>query len=343
MQLPYQNFPKLGGRFVSEFGMHGFPDIRTGKVFAPEQKSLYPNSKVMDCHNKSRGAENKMGRYLWENFRMPTSMEGFVYLSQLLQAEALDHAIIHWRGEWKGVGHELNAGSIIWQLQDSNSTTSWSLVDYYFRPKPAFFTTTRAFAPLSVGIARTPVWHFVDENDRHDTDIPTFEVWGSNLKVEERKVELRLRMYDIAYKKEIDLGAQGKGQFTLKANSSTELGVFKSPEAVVEDSYVILSATIHDPTTGVELCRKVSWPEPYRYLDLPEDSDVEVIAEGDQVRLVCQKYPVKGLVAYVFPEDGEDAEWEDNMWDLMPGEEVQVCARGLNGRKVHARHLAVNK
>lgn len=28
-QEPYQSFDKLGGRFVSEFGMQGFPDLKT--------------------------------------------------------------------------------------------------------------------------------------------------------------------------------------------------------------------------------------------------------------------------------------------------------------------------
>ncbi len=339
-QRPYQEYSQLGGRFVSEFGMHGFPDMRTVEVFAPGQKDLYPNSKMMDRHNKSRGAEYKMGLYLWQNFRMPTSMEAFVYLSQLLQAEALDHALVPWRREWKGVGHELNAGSIIWQLNDSNPTTSWALVDYYFRPKPAFFTTTRAFAPVSVGIARTPVWHFIDENNKHETDIPTFEVWGSSFKAEKLEVELHLKMYDIAYKKEVELGAQAKSKFTLEANQSTELTKFKSPEAVKEDSYVILSATLF--SGGKQIARKVSWPEPYRYLDLPEDSGVAIQAEGDHVKLTCGKYPVKGLMAYVHHRDGEDAEWEDNMWDLMPRDVVEIEAKGLESRKVHVRHLAAN-
>lgn len=115
-ELHYQRFGELGGRFVSEFGLHGFPDIRTIKVFAPEEKDRYPNSKIMDSHNKSHGAEYKLGKYLWSNFQMPTTIESFVYLSQLLQAEALDHALIPWRRDWRGENRELNAGALIWQV-----------------------------------------------------------------------------------------------------------------------------------------------------------------------------------------------------------------------------------
>lgn len=53
--LHYQQYPELGGRFVSEYGMHGFPDIRTVKHYCPDPELRYPNSKIMDTHNKSSG------------------------------------------------------------------------------------------------------------------------------------------------------------------------------------------------------------------------------------------------------------------------------------------------
>jgi beta-mannosidase len=324
---------------VSEFGMHGFPDMRTVRAFAPDEASHYPNSRMMDTHNKSRGSENRMGRYLWENFRMPTSMVSFVYLSQLLQAEALDYAVINWRRDFKGEGEELNSGSIIWQLNDSNPTTSWSLVDYYFRPKAAFYTTRRAFAPISVGISRTPVWHYLDENDPFPTNIPTFEIWGSSFHTEKREVELRLRMYDIAFLQEINLGSDAKQTFTLRPNCSTELCTLKSSADIKEASYVILSATLHDIQTGEEIAQKVSWPEPYRYLDLPNDTSINVKVGGEEVELECGKFPAKGVLAYVDEADGDEPEWEDNMYDLMPGEKVRLKVSGLGAREVHARHL----
>ena len=97
---------------------------------------------------------------------------------------------------------------------------------------------------------------------------------------------------------------------------------------------------MHDASTGAEIARKVSWPEPYRYLDLPRDTEVSVKVSGDQVELECGKYPAKGVLAYVDIESGEEPEWVDNMWDMMPGEKVTVKAPGLNGRAVKVRHLA---
>lgn len=153
-------------------------------------------------------------------------------------------------------------------------------------------------------------------------------------------MEVRLRMYDIAHRREVDLGAVSKATYILEANKPTDFPTVKSPSAVEETSYIILSASLHDATAGAEISRKVSWPEPYRYLDLPEDTEVKVNVSGEQVELECGKYPTKGVLAYVDDESGEEPDWEDNFWDLMPGEKVTVNASGLNGRTVYVKHLA---
>jgi beta-mannosidase len=204
----------------------------------------------------------------------------------------------------------------------------------------AFYSTARAFATKTIGISRDPIWHLVDNNKPHLTDIPTFQVWGSNLSFARQEVEIRLRMYDIDHRREVDLGAAAKATYTLEANKTTEFATIKCPPAVEETSYIILSASLHHAETGAEIARKVSWPEPYRYLDLPGDTHVSVKVTGEEVELECGKYPVKGVLAYVDDESGEEPSWEDNFWDMMPGEKVTVQAPGLDGRAVHVRHLA---
>lgn len=140
-QLHYQEFPRLGGRFVSEYGMHGFPDIRTVRHFAPEENDRFFNSRIIDCHNKSTGAETKLAKYLFSNFRTnPYDLEAYIYTSQLMQSEALTYANRNWRRGWKGKGKEECSGVLIWQLNDIYPVTSWALVDSFFRKKPAYFT-----------------------------------------------------------------------------------------------------------------------------------------------------------------------------------------------------------
>lgn len=341
-QLHYQEYPQLGGRFVSEYGMHGFPNIRVVEHFCPDPALRYPNSKIMDCHNKSSGADTKLGKYLSGNYRVNwNDMEDYIYASQLMQSEALTYANRAWRRNWKGPGKEECAGILIWQLNDIYPVTSWSLVDSFFIKKPAFFTTKRDFAPICIGISRDPVWHFVDENSRHDhpTDIPTFEVYVSSFLQEDSDVELRMRMYDWTTHKEIELGKLSQQKYTLAANQTTELLTVKCPAEVTEDSYIILAATLHDVATGKELSRHFSWPEPYRYLLTAHDTTVDVDVKGDVVELTCGKRPLKGLLAYVDKEDGNEADWTDNMYDLMPGDKVSLPVKGLDGRDVRTRWL----
>ena len=95
--------------------MHGLPDIRTIKYYCPDPKQQYPNSRIMDTHNKSGGAEQKMPKYLGANFRFDyTSLEQTIYCSQLMQCEALSYANRAWRRGWKGEGKEECAGILIW-------------------------------------------------------------------------------------------------------------------------------------------------------------------------------------------------------------------------------------
>ena len=344
-QLHYQNYPGLGGKFVSEYGMHGFPDLRTVKYFAPDPSTRYPNSKVMDCHNKSNGAESKMGKYLSANFRINWySMKDYIYLSQLMQSEALSYANRAWRRLWKGPGQEECSGILIWQLNDIYPVTSWSLADSFFRKKPAFFTVKRDFAPIMVGISRTPTWHFVDENKRHEhtTDIPTYEVYASNLLDAPQEVVLKLRMYDWSTHTEITLDSHlSTSTHTLKPNQSTELLTLDahSLSTVTESSYLLLGATLHSASSNTELSRHISWPEPYRYLLPAYNTSASTKVSTDSVEITCGAYPIKGLLAYVDDEDGEEADWAENMYDLMPGESVKLGVKGLDGRRVKTRWL----
>lgn len=60
-QEMYQNFDKLTGRFVSEFGMQAFPSIKTVDSFL-ESGSLerFSQSSTMDFHNKAAGQERRL-------------------------------------------------------------------------------------------------------------------------------------------------------------------------------------------------------------------------------------------------------------------------------------------
>jgi hypothetical protein len=74
-QEKYQIFDTLGGRFNSEFGMEAFPHIDTIKYYCTDPSQLYPQSHMLDFHNKADGHERRIATYLVENFRTKTNLE----------------------------------------------------------------------------------------------------------------------------------------------------------------------------------------------------------------------------------------------------------------------------
>lgn len=74
-QEKYQIFDTLGGRFNSEFGMEAFPHIDTIRHYCIDESQLYPQSHMLDFHNKADGHERRIATYLVENFRTQTDLE----------------------------------------------------------------------------------------------------------------------------------------------------------------------------------------------------------------------------------------------------------------------------
>lgn len=101
---------------MSEFGMHGYPDMRTINVFAPNPEDRHPQSQTIDCHNKGEGAEKRIARYMAENFRYTNDLEIYAYVSQLVQSEAYGYALRDWKRKFQGNGKEYCSGAIIWQV-----------------------------------------------------------------------------------------------------------------------------------------------------------------------------------------------------------------------------------
>jgi len=308
----YQDYPKFAGRFVSEFGMQAFPALSTVEAFAgPDER--YPASRTMDHHNKALDGPMRIAKYLTENVRIPEDLESFIYVTQLIQAEALASAYRGWRRRWGGPGRYAVSGALVWQLEDCWPVTSWAIVDYALRAKPAYFVVRREMAPVSVGLARSA---------------EGVEVWAVNGTLTAREVELDLRAW--TFSGEQVAGREARRKATLLPNQATELGGF----TVKAHGPVVVSARLLDPG-GTVLARAALWPEPFKYFKFP-DPEIEVKElTGDQLRLRVKR-PAKGVLL----STKNDVAWSDNMLDLMPEDEQIVVASGLGGAKAQVRWLS---
>ncbi|KAK8034728.1 Beta-mannosidase B [Apiospora rasikravindrae] len=331
-QEKYQNFDKLVGRFVSEFGMEAFPSVKTIDSFLPLGKKdpdRYPQSSTIDFHNKADGHERRIALYLVENMRYaPDPLEQFVYCTQLMQAECLASAYRLWKRQWKGPGREYCAGALVWQINDCWPVTSWAICDYYLRPKHAYYTVKREMAPLSVGMTRREHRYPKDKYTRVDIDVKTqIEIWGSNLMLEDLTVDCIVKAWDVETGKQTSCETVAKEKL-LPLNRSAEIAAFEVPAPTKADQARTIVASYLVDGDGKQRARYVNWPEPLKYLHLQKPKQlVAKLSEDCQTVAVSAEVPVKGVALEC---EDDDVKFEDNLVDIVPGEVVTIGVKGAN-------------
>lgn len=333
----YQNFDKLVGRFVSEFGMEAFPSVKTIDAYLPQGKDdpeRYPQSSTVDFHNKAAGHERRLALYLVENMRYaPDPLEQFVYSTQLMQAECLASAYRLWKREWRGPGREYCGGALVWQINDCWPVTSWAICDYYLRPKHAYYTVKREMAPISVGITRREHQKPKNKYTRVDIEVNTqIEIWASNLMLEDLTADCVIKTWDVETGKET-FSKTVSSQQTFAANRSTEiiaLDVPVSQKNAGQEARTVVAAYLS--REGTQVARYVNWPEPLKYLHLqkPKHLMVEVSHDGKTVDISAE-VPVKGVALEC---EDDDVIFEDNLIDVVPGETVTVTISGATRETV---------
>jgi beta-mannosidase len=331
-QEKYQNFDKLVGRFVSEFGMEAFPSIKTIEAFLPKGKDdpeRFAQSSTVDFHNKASGHERRLALYLVENIRYaPDPLEYYIYCTQLMQAECLASAYRLWKREWRGPGREYCAGALVWQINDCWPVTSWAICDYYLRPKHAYYTVKREMAPISIGMTRREHTQAKDKYTRvHvETEIK-IEIWGSNLQLEELTADCVVKAWDVETGRET-YSQTVSAHHLLPANRSTEIISMRVPvtkKNAGEEDRTVVAAYLYQE--GKQIARYVNWPEPLKYLHLqkPKHLKVELCAARNAVELSAE-VPVKGLAVEC---DDDDVKFDDNLIDIVPGEIVSIGVKGV--------------
>ncbi|MHA1726021.1 MAG: glycosyl hydrolase 2 galactose-binding domain-containing protein [Promethearchaeota archaeon] len=141
---PFKSYRKFNSRFMSEYGFEAFPPMRTIKEFCPPaQFNIY--SPIMENHQKNSAGNKKIMSYMKRRFLITENFEYQVWLSQIMQAEAIEYGVEHWRRQ-RNEFHCM--GSLYWQLNDCWPVCSWSSLDYFNRWKALHYFAKRFYAPL---------------------------------------------------------------------------------------------------------------------------------------------------------------------------------------------------
>lgn len=326
----YQEFPTMGGRFVSEFGMEAYPHLSTIKSAVTNPRDQRPGSMVMDYHNRANEHERRLLTYVAENFRIKYDLDSFTHLTQITQADAVMSAYRAWRRDWGQPGHSRKCGGVlVWQLNDCWPTMSWAVVDYHAVPKPAFYAIRRALKPVVVGVTR-PVFHEWTSGHADPTVAArdnTYDLWVTSsgaMSGEDDQgfhVDVTVRFISIKTGKDVAVPLK-KSTVRIRPNATTEIisrGDVAIPVPLPSSSPS--SSTPHEPFDpsaydpivihasiargGKVLSTDTAWPQPFKYLDFSSLSSspssrkdgVQVSLSADRRRLtVSAKRPVHGFV-----------------------------------------------
>jgi len=144
-------YSKDDSRFISEIGHLSIPNKDTIKKFIPKKYLWPPDNKIWDQHfgthfllNFHPERRKKLDLSIKIRFGyLPDKLDEYIKLSQKLQAEALKYWILHcWNSKYCG-------GIIYWNIIDCWPQFSDSVIDYYMKPKQAYYIIKRIYKKLT--------------------------------------------------------------------------------------------------------------------------------------------------------------------------------------------------
>lgn len=144
--LPISTYNDEKSRYFSEYGFQSFPEWSTILLYAPDEKDWNITSEVMMSHQRGGAEANKtIEKCLTNEYGKPKDFKSFLYLSQVLQGDAMKIAMEAHR---RDMGYCM--GSLFWQHNDCWPVASWASRDYYGRWKAQHYFTREAFKDILI-------------------------------------------------------------------------------------------------------------------------------------------------------------------------------------------------
>jgi beta-mannosidase len=307
---PYTNYAANTSRFMSEYGFQSFPDFASvARYTIPEDWTI--ESPVMLSHQRHPRGNQLIRTYLQRDFRAPKDFASFLYVGQVLQATVIQYAAEAHRRQ---MGH--NWGSLYWQLDDCWPVASWSGIDYFGRWKALHYAAKRFFAPVLVSA--------VEDGD-------AIKVWGVSDRREATDAKLVVRVIDLLGQ-EIWRRAE---DVRLPANTSREYLTMPRAQALggADPGHVVLVAELTEG--GRRLSRSVLSFVKTKDLVLPApELQVDVEPRSDlsfAVKVTARRFARSVFLTSMGGANGQqagvDGFFEDNYFDLLPGETATVSFR----------------
>jgi beta-mannosidase len=300
---PYEAYGDNISRFMSEYGFQSFPELPSVARYTARDTDWDIGSPVMLSHQRHQRGNALIKTYMDRDFRRPKDFASFLYVGQVLQGTVIKYAAEAHR---RAMGR--NWGSLYWQLDDCWPVASWSGIDYYGRWKALHYFARRFFAPVLV----SPV-----------DDKGTINVWGVSDRRTDAAARLTVRLLDFSGREL----ARREQDVVLAANASRIYLSFRKHELLgaADPKKVALVAELAE--NGQPLARNVFWFEKTKDLELPRP-DLSLAVAAAPSGAFAITVGAKQLARDVYLGSGVvDGFFEDNFFDLLPGESRTVIFR----------------
>ncbi len=293
---PFDVYEKKTGRFMSEYGFQGMPSVALFKTFC-DTNDLHLNSAALKAHQKHPTGYQTIQTYMERDYPVPSEFEKLIYVSQLLQRDAMKTAIeAHRRAK------PYCMGTLYWQLNDCWPVTSWSALDNSSRPKALYYETKKLFGDVSVSVYKNGTDYEVFViSDKATTDQGVFRMTLKNTKG--------------------DTLLHKQNTLFIGANSSVIHTRLKESELKgLSKQELYLSCSIRDASGNTITQNQFFFVKPKELLLYDPGISIAFSKEKDTLCISARHF-VKDL--YLF-SDQQELDLSDNFINIEPGQTVKL-------------------
>lgn len=313
-------FNDIRCRFFSEYGFQSFADYQSVMQFAPDKNDHDIYSEVMMSHQ--RGGQNANSRIMWymeSEYGKPKNFEETLYLSQLMQGDAIKIAIEAHRRD-----KPYCMGTLFWQHNDCWPVASWSSRDFYGRWKAQHYFARKAYRNILVSpiVKDSTLYVFAVSDSLATFDgcltVSIMDFRGNVIFNEESHVSIKANASEIHFSRPVFEILNGKSPndifiyTTLQSNDSKQ---------IADNIYF--------------LCTNKEMRFPKANIKWKSEK-----VDGGILVTLCSKTFARGVFLSI---NGIDNFFSDNYFDLLPNVEKKVLVRTSISKQEFNKQLKLKK
>jgi beta-mannosidase len=290
-------------------------------IFTPYRRIKYVTAQKSTSEKGSVG--NKIGRnaeiaLALKKFRFAdTSFTTRNYILQILQAEELRKSI-----EAERINRPVSMGTVVWQYNDYLPSVSGSLIDYFGRSKPAWFTLKNSYAGVSIVPVRKNGY---------------IEIIGINDELKDVDAILLCKVLDFNgndfFVKQIPV--------QINANSAKILLTLKESMVLANQSKTKICFLVQLNQPGQTIAQNVLYFADLSNIQFPKTSILKTITQSGKGYNIILRSDI--LVSNVVMQTlKKDAIFVDNNFLMLPGKRYKIQVHYAGTKEELEKDLVIN-